>query len=63
MRQGSDSPAFNLAAQATKDQWCGLLSEAFDPGTRHIQGQPQNQWTIHPEVDGCQPENPPPTIK
>jgi hypothetical protein len=61
MRQGLDSPAFNLVAQAAKYQWCGLLSEAFDPGTRHI--QPQNRWTIHPQVDGCQPENQPPPIK
>jgi hypothetical protein len=40
--------------------WCSKLDGANDPGTIANQGLPQNQWVIHPLVDGCEPEAPPP---
>ena len=35
--------------------WCDLLATAVAPPTVANQGLPQNQWIIHPLVDGCQP--------
>ncbi len=60
--------------------WCTLLSVVPPPdgtpttmtpaqlGTLNAQGQPENQWTIHPAVDGCvgsisPPPQPPPTTQ
>jgi hypothetical protein len=42
------------------DTWCGMLGDAVDPGTIRNQQLPQNQWAIHPLVDGCEPTEPPP---
>jgi hypothetical protein len=42
------------------DTWCGMLADACDPGTIANQQLPQNQWLIHPLVDGCEPIEPPP---
>lgn len=42
------------------DSWCSALSAAVSVGTIANQGQPQNQWVLHPLVDGCQPDEPPP---
>jgi hypothetical protein len=55
MQQGLASPAFRALAVSVKQQLCALLSEAFNPVVRAAQEQPQNRWTIHPLVDGCQP--------
>jgi hypothetical protein len=40
---------------ATLQGWCGLATTATAQGTIELQGLPQNQWTIHPLVDGCAP--------
>jgi hypothetical protein len=60
------------------DDWCGRMSEVphFDyPGVGPLeppaqvtfdnQQKPENDWTMHPEVDGCEPEEEwePPDIK
>jgi hypothetical protein len=58
MRDGMDSPAFAAAAKKIKDQWCGAISQAFNPGVRTNQSQPQHRWTIHPSIDGCTPPGP-----
>jgi hypothetical protein len=47
----------SLSAQ---QQWCGLLTNAFAPGTRDNQIQAANRWTIHPLVDGCEGLDTPP---
>lgn len=60
MRQGLDSPAFRGQADSLKDRWCAALNEAFDPGTRDVQRRSRHRWTIHPSVDGCEPEEPVP---
>jgi hypothetical protein len=45
------------------DSLCGLTTEANDPATVNNQQQPQNQWTLHPTVDGCTPAPAPPNIR
>ena len=57
MQLGLESPAFAASAGYLLSQWCGLLREAEDPTTKHAQNQPPNRWTVHPDVDGCQPDN------
>jgi hypothetical protein len=54
MRQGLNSVAFTKLARKIRDQWCAAIGESFKPATRDNQKQPQNRWTIHPLVDGCQ---------
>jgi len=41
--------------------WCDAIAKANDPATVAEQGKPQNQWQIHPVIDGCDP--PPPVIR
>lgn len=44
--------------------WCSALTAATAPSTLAAQQLPQNQWTIHPVIDGCQPAGtPPPQIE
>jgi hypothetical protein len=31
-----------------------------DPGLHILQDQPENRWTIHPDIDGCDPAGAPP---
>ncbi len=40
-------------------QWCGAVDEAIGTSGSGLQGRPQNQWEVHPEVDGCTPADPP----
>jgi hypothetical protein len=40
-----------------RDQWCDAIGKAMDPLTKGNQEAPQNQWTIHPVLDGCQPSD------
>jgi hypothetical protein len=49
--------------QATVSGFCGLANDALSPLTFAAQLQPQNQWTIHPLVDGCTTDvgGPPPS--
>lgn len=35
--------------------WCAAVGRAADPLTVTAQGRPENQWTIHPLIDGCAP--------
>ena len=44
------------------NSWCGLIATVTLPATVSNQGLPQNQWAVHPLVDGCepQPSGPPP---
>jgi hypothetical protein len=36
-------------------EWCGALGTAQSPITVEAQGRPENQWEVHPLVDGCRP--------
>jgi hypothetical protein len=42
------------------EQWCSMIADANSPGTKDNQTQPQNQWQIHPDIDGCEPGGSPP---
>jgi hypothetical protein len=45
--------------KAFVDGWCALLATVTLPATVGNQALPENQWTIHPLVDGCQPADAP----
>ncbi len=45
------------------DAMCGLTGEAGSALTVAAQGEPQNQWSIHPLVDGCTAAPAPPNIQ
>jgi hypothetical protein len=49
--------------KALRDSWCEAVAQASDPLTTQNQQNPENQWTIHPVIDGCQPEEPPSVIR
>jgi hypothetical protein len=49
---GKDWPA-NI--QDLEAQWATALGQATSTATLESQKQPQNQWQVHPIIDGCQP--------
>jgi hypothetical protein len=62
MRKGLESDAFAARAKALRDRWCGLLAERFDPAVGEAQQELEEQWTIHPAIDGCAQTGSPPPI-
>jgi hypothetical protein len=42
--------------------WCDAVSAAGSPLTVANQQRPENQWTVHPLIDGCQPSDSPPLL-
>jgi hypothetical protein len=58
--KGLSSPAFAASAIALRKKWCEHFQLPLDPGIHTLQQQPQNRWTIHPDIDGCQPADPAP---
>ncbi|MEO7083066.1 MAG: hypothetical protein ABI442_07665 [Gemmatimonadaceae bacterium] len=58
--KGLSSPAFAASATALRKKWCERFQLPLDTGVHILQQQPQNRWTIHPAVDGCQPAPAPP---
>jgi hypothetical protein len=58
--KGLSSPAFFASAKALRQRWCERFQLPQDPGVHILQQQPQNRWTVHPAVDGCQPDDPAP---
>jgi hypothetical protein len=49
--------------KAKLDAMCDLTGEAGSPATIGAQAQPQNQWNIHPLVDGCTQAGAPPLLQ
>ncbi|MCB0704621.1 MAG: hypothetical protein KDC34_04900 [Saprospiraceae bacterium] len=46
--------------------WCDAIASAESPETQVNIKRPENQWVIHPVIDGCEPkevEEPPPVPK
>jgi len=39
--------------------WCEAVASASSASTRANQQKPENQWEIHPYIDGCTPNEPP----
>ena len=56
MQQGLASQKFRDRAMWLRDKWCGLLNESVSQTTQGLQATEVNRWTIHPDVDGCQPQ-------
>jgi len=50
---------------ALRNGYCDAIAQASSPLTVANQQQPQNQWTIHPVIDGCDPgsDSAPPVIR
>ncbi len=38
-----------------KKRWAGAVADARSQATLESQSLPQNQWHVHPMLDGCQP--------
>ena len=55
MKQGLASERFSRRTNWLLKKWCGLLDEAYDKKTEELQDTEEHRWTIHPEVDGCEP--------
>lgn len=55
-----DWPPF---ADAYADRFPDAYTGATSQATRDAQDAPENQWTIHPRIDGCASPPPPPVIK
>lgn len=43
-----------------EEQWTQAIGKASSPLTVAQQQQPENQWQVHPLIDGCEPQSPPP---
>lgn len=49
--EGTPFARANTAAAVKR--WCDAVTAADAPATRAAQQQPQNQWVVHPAIDGC----------
>jgi hypothetical protein len=52
---GTWGGSWGFDAKIATDSWCNAVGEAGSPLTKGEQEKPENKWTIHPEVDGCDP--------
>jgi hypothetical protein len=55
-RVGTWQGSWGFDAATARDAWCRALEDADSPGTRQDQLKRENQWEVHPVVDGCKPE-------
>jgi hypothetical protein len=58
-RIGTWTGSWSVDTRTYVDHWCNALATAEDPGTVTAQLQPENQWEVHPVIDGCTPSPPP----
>jgi hypothetical protein len=58
MKKGLASKKFFDRAVWLRDTWCGLLTESVGSTTAGLQATEEHRWTIHPNVDGCEPDQP-----
>jgi hypothetical protein len=47
--------ASGRSPQDERDSWCSGIASAGSPLTIANQQKPENQWTVHPVIDGCDP--------
>ncbi|MFX0579000.1 hypothetical protein [Nocardia nepalensis] len=45
------------------ERWCAMIADAESPSTATEQQKPENQWQVHPAVDGCTPTPDRPDIR
>jgi hypothetical protein len=62
-RVGRWSGGWDIDAKAARDHWCDAIGQASSPLTHDNQQRPENQWTLHPVIDGCTPSDGGPIIK
>jgi len=58
-RIGTWTGSWSVDTKTFVDHWCRALTTADDPATVASQLQPENQWEVHPVIDGCVPAAPP----
>jgi len=56
MKLGLASDKFRERATWLRNKWCELFNEAHEETTAKLQETEEHRWTIHPDVDGCEPE-------
>jgi hypothetical protein len=56
-RRGGSEEALRDFALVLAD-WCRATKEASAPATVQTQARPEHGWEVHPEVDGCRPDEP-----
>lgn len=54
---GLASDKFRERAVWLRNKWCGLIHESYDEATAKLQATEEHRWTIHPNVDGCEPKS------
>jgi hypothetical protein len=54
-RIGTWTGGWSIDTKTFVDRWCNALTTADDPSTVRSQLNPENQWEVHPVVDGCTP--------
>lgn len=47
--------AWEFDIHVVKDKWCSAIADARSSLTHESQKKPENQWQIHPDIDGCDP--------
>lgn len=57
---GMADKRFRRRAREIRDRWCDALEGASNAQVQAAQKAPENRWTIHPDVDGCEPPPPAP---
>lgn len=57
------SQPFFMGLNDFKNRLCGALGVATSPLTIDEQTKPKNIWVDHPDVSGCEPDEPPPVIR
>ncbi|MDT5075921.1 MAG: hypothetical protein QOJ80_558 [Mycobacterium sp.] len=58
-RIGTWTGSWSIDTLPYVNHWCNALTTADDPATVTAQLQPENQWQVHPVIDGCTPAVPP----
>ena len=49
----ADAALVDAFKKEVLDPWCFRVEQGTDPGVKDAQGEPENQWHIHPLIDGC----------
>lgn len=49
-----NTQTFKDSVQLLYDRWCKGYQTSQDPLVVSAQGKPENQWCLHPLIDGCE---------
>jgi hypothetical protein len=59
----ADAALVNEFKEEVLDPWCFYTGQADDPDIKGHQDDPENDWDIHPDIDGCERDGEPEPIK